>query len=257
MTQAASRAAASFNFQGCQVLVTGGASGIGRGIAQAYLDAGAQVTITGRAGAPEDYDSALPDCRYLQLETRDNAQLQAVADAMTTLDILVNNAGGAFPDGKDESDPDVFEQSLQMNFSAGYRLSHHLVERLAASQLAGGASVIGIASMTSFFGNPIVPAYGAGKAALVQLSKTLAIAWAPRGIRVNAVAAGLVRSNMTAAMLEAPGEPMTEAFLARTPLGRVGEPADIAAAVLFLSSPLAAYITGTTLVVDGGYSVSG
>ena len=250
-------AGVQFDFQRSHVLVTGGARGIGAGIAQAYLDAGADVTITGRAARAEDYDEALPDCRYLSLETRDDARLQAVCDAMSAVDILVNNAGGAFPDGRDESDPDVFEQSLRMNLVSAYRLAVCLRDKLAASALGGGASVIGIASMTSFFGNPVVPAYGAGKAALVQLCKTLAMAWAPQRIRVNAVAAGLVRSNMTAPMLDADDQSATNAFLSRTPLGRVGESADIAAAALFLSSPAAAYITGTTLVVDGGYSVAG
>ena len=153
----------SFDFRRCRVLVTGGARGIGAGIAQAYLDSGADVTITGRAARADAYDEAVPDCRYLPLETRDDAQLRAVADAMDAVDILINNAGGAFPDGRDESEPDVFEQSLRMNFSAAYRLAHHLRDKLAASEFGGGASVIGIASMTSFFGNPLVPAYGAGK----------------------------------------------------------------------------------------------
>ena len=247
----------SFDFRACRVLVTGGAHGIGAGIAQAYMDSGAEVTITGRATRAGDYEGAVPDCRYLSLETRNNAQLQAVAEAMSSVDILINNAGGAFPDGRDEYDPDVFEQSLRMNFTAAYRLAHHLRDKLAASEFSGGASVVGIASMTSFFGNTVVPGYGAGKAALVQLCKTLAMAWAPQGIRVNAVAAGLVRSNMTAPMLNADDSSMTDAFLSRVPLDRVGEPADIAAAVLFLSSPIAAYITGTTLVVDGGYSIAG
>ena len=125
----------------------------------------------------------------------------------------------------------------------------------AGVAIEGGASVIGLASMTSFFGNEYVPGYGAAKAGLAQLTKTLAIAWAADGIRVNAVAAGLIRSNMTAAMLA--DEALTTPFMSRVPLARVGTPHDIAGAVLFLSSPAASYITGSTLVVDGGFSIRG
>ncbi len=110
-------------------------------------------------------------------------------------------------------------------------------------------------SLTSLFGNEIVPGYGAAKAGLVQLTKTLAIAWAGENIRSNAIVAGLIESNMTALMLTI--DEMIAPMIARTPLGRVGQPSDIAGAVLFLSSPAAAFITGQALAVDGGYSIRG
>jgi NAD(P)-dependent dehydrogenase (short-subunit alcohol dehydrogenase family) len=128
-------------------------------------------------------------------------------------------------------------------------------QKLSESRFEGGASVIGLASMTSFFGNEYVPGYGAAKAGLAQLTKTLSIVWAADRIRVNAVAAGLIRSNMTAAMLA--DEALTAPFMSRVPLARVGTPHDIAGAVLFLSSPAASYVTGSTLVVDGGFSIRG
>ena len=114
--------------------------------------------------------------------------------------------------------------------------------------------MIGIASMASYFGIEAVPGYGAAKAGLVQLTKTLAVAWAGDRIRVNAVAAGLTETRMTAAHV---GDAQALApTLARTPMRRVGRPSDIAGAVMFLTSEAAAYITGQTLPVDGGYSIA-
>ena len=109
--------------------------------------------------------------------------------------------------------------------------------------------------MTSYFGLAMIPGYGASKAAVVQLAKTLSIQWAGQNIRVNNVAAGLTRSKMTAPMLEMPE--MMQAQMARTPLGRIAEPEDIAGSVLFLSSQAASYITGQTIIAGGGFSVFG
>lgn len=243
-----------YDFNGAHVLVTGGSNGIGAGIAAAYRDAGAHVTITGTRAKAADYDSDLSGYRYLQLQLTDDAQLDAVAQALPRLDILVNNAGGNFM-MENEYEPDVFEKSLRVNLISAYRLAHACQPLLAQSELPGGASVIGLASMTSFFGVEVVPGYGAAKGGLVQLTKTLAIAWAKQNIRVNAVAAGLIASNMTAPALAMPE--FNDAILARTPQRRIGTPEDIAGAVLFLSSAAASFITGQTLPVDGGYSVMG
>ena len=109
--------------------------------------------------------------------------------------------------------------------------------------------------MSAFFGIEIVPGYGAAKAGVVQLTKTLAVAWAKQGIRVNAVAPGVVETNMTAPMMGF--DQLTQPLLDRTPLGRFAVPAEIAPAVLFLASPAARYITGQTLAVDGGFSIAG
>jgi len=245
-----------YDYRGVRVLVTGGTSGIGEGIARAYAAAGADVTITGTRASVGDYDGKdFSGFRYSRLDVRDAAAIDSLAVSLPALDVLVNNAGAAFPGGRDEYDPDVFEESLRINLAGAYRMAHACKDKLAASRIDGGASVIGLASMTSFFGNEYVPGYGAAKAGLAQLTKTLAIAWASVRIRVNAVAAGLIRSNMTAAMLA--DEALTTPFMSRVPLARVGTPHDIAGAVLFLSSPAASYITGSTLVVDGGFSIRG
>jgi 3-oxoacyl-[acyl-carrier protein] reductase len=244
----------AYDYSGIEVLVTGGSNGIGAGIAAAYASAGANVTITGTRAFADDYDHDLSAYRYLQLRLTNNQEIQGVADALPHLDILINNAGCNMPNGKSEYDPDVFDESLRINLSSFYRLSAALHPKLANSKLSGGGSVMGIASMTSFFGNDWVPGYGAAKAGLVQLVKTLSIAWAKDNIRVNTVAAGLIESNMTAAMLTS--DELTDPFIQRTPLSRVGTPHDIAGAVLFLTSPAASFITGHTLPVDGGYSIA-
>ena len=243
-----------YDYRGARVLVTGGTSGIGAGIAAAYREAGAEVTITGTRGSPAEYGSDLGGYRYLQLSLTDKAQISGVAAQLPALDILVNNAGANFM-LQNEYDPEVFEKGLQVNLASAYRMSQACKPLLAASKLPGGASVIGIASLTSFFGLEVVPAYGAAKAGLVQLVKTLSITWAKDNIRVNAVAAGVTESRMTAQMLKIPA--MMAPVLARTPLKRVGQPQDVAGAVLFLTSAAAGYITGQTLLVDGGYSIVG
>lgn len=244
-----------FDYSGRKVLVTGGTNGIGYGIARAYLESGASVVITGTRPSSSDYDKDLQGFDYRQLQLTDNEQIQTVADSLGTLDILVNNAGASLPGGKDEYQADVFDEALQINLISAYRMAQACHSRLAQSTLEGGASIIAMGSLTSLFGNEIVPGYGAAKAGLVQLTKTLAIAWAGDGIRPNAIIAGLIESNMTAGMMEF--EELIAPMLARTPLGRVGQPRDIAGAVLFLTSPAAAYITGEALVVDGGYAIRG
>jgi 3-oxoacyl-[acyl-carrier protein] reductase len=243
-----------YDYQGAAVLVTGGTSGIGAGIAAAYRAAGAEVIITGTRPAATQYEADLSGYRYLQLSLTDKAQIASVAAQVPRLDVLVNNAGANFM-MQNEYDPEVFEKGLQVNLASVYRLSQALQPKLAASALPGGGSVIGIASLTSFFGLEVVPAYGAAKAGLVQLVKTLSITWAKHNIRVNAVAAGVTESRMTAQMLKMP--PMMAPVLARTPLKRVGQPQDVAGAVLFLTSAAASYITGQTVLVDGGYSIVG
>jgi NAD(P)-dependent dehydrogenase (short-subunit alcohol dehydrogenase family) len=245
---------ARFDYRGARVLVTGGSNGIGAGIAAAYREAGAEVTITGTRATAGDYGGDLSGYRYLQLELSDDARIQAVADALPELDILVNNAGANFA-AEDESRPEIFEKAVQVNLFAAYRLAHACRAKLARSRLDGGGSLVGLASMSSFFGIPAVTGYGAAKAGIVELTKTLAVAWADDGIRVNAVAPGFVRSNMMRYFEATPA--MLDPALARTPLKRMGEPVEIAGPVLFLTSGAARFITGQTLAVDGGYSVVG
>lgn len=245
-----------FDFSGASVLVTGGTSGIGAAIAAAFRSAGAEVTITGTRPLAEDYESDLSAYRYQSLDIESPEQIAALCAGLERLDVLVNNAGLALPSlGLDEYDPEVFSRAVNMHLVGAYRMSRGCRDLLAASALQGGASIVGIASMSSYFGIGIVPGYGAAKTGLLGMTRALAVEWGKLGIRVNAVAAGLTASRMTAATFENPE--WAEPTLARTPLGRLGEPEDIAAAVLFLSSAQASWITGQTLPIDGGFTAAG
>ncbi len=246
---------AVFNFTGAQVLVTGGSNGIGFGIASAFADAGAEVTITGTRAGVGEYDNDLSRFSYQQCLMSDRQQITDLAQSIIALDVLVNNAGQVMPNGGDEYDPDVFEETLQINISAAFRLTQLLKPTLSRSTLTGGASVINLASLASFFAVEFVPGYGAAKAAVVQMTKTLAVNYARSNIRVNAVSPGLVASNMTAPMLSV--EEMTRTHLDRTPQNRVGSADEISPAVLFLASQGSKFTTGHTLVVDGGFSAKG
>ena len=242
-----------FDFTGARVLVTGGSNGIGLGIARAFATASARVTITGTRPAAADYDHDLSAYAYRALDVRDGAAIQQLAAGLDGLDVLVNNAG-ANTVQPSEWDPDVFEDALRLNLSSAFRLATAAKPLLAKSALEGGASIVNLASMSSFFAVPIVPGYGAAKAGVVQMTKNLAVAWAKHRIRVNAVAPGLILSNMTKVMkgIEALEKPQLE----RTPLGRWGTPEDVAPAVLYLASAAAGFVTGHTLCVDGGYAVA-
>ena len=244
----------SFDFSGSRVLVTGGSNGIGAAIATGFATAGAEVVITGTRASASEYDRDLSAYEYRQLQLTDKEAVDALAASFDRLDVLVNNAGGNFPGGKHEAVPDVFEESVAINLFGGYRLAVGCKDKLAASSLEGGGSVINMASMGAFFAVPIVPGYAAAKAATVQMTKNLAATWAGEGIRVNAVAPGLIESNMTALMK---GVDMLEKpFIDRTPMARWGTPEDIAPVTLFLASSAARFITGQTVLVDGGFSIA-
>ncbi len=241
----------SYDFRGAAVLVTGGTSGIGHAIATTFADAGAAVTVTGRNAGPGEYGTDLDRFAYHPLETTDADSIDTLVASLQRLDVLVNNAGANFPGGRDEWEPDTFAAALTLNLAGPMRLTTGCRELLRASELAGGASVISIVSMAAFRAITIVPGYGAAKAGVAAFTRTLARHWSGDGIRVNAVAPGLIDTPMTAPMAHLPE--MLAGELAHSTMHRMGTTAEVAGAVAFLASSAASYITGHTLAVDGGY----
>lgn len=239
----------SFDFTGTTALITGGTSGIGHAIATLFRDAGARVTITGTKSDAGEYDTDLSGMSYLQLQITDPASVDALTQRFTDLDVLVNNAGANFPGGLDESKPDGFEASVGLNLTGPYRLTVGLRRALQASSAAGGASVVNLASMSALRAVPLVPGYGAAKAGIICVTRNLAVKWAARGIRVNAVAPGAVETPMTAPMLSV--TELVDTELAHIPLQRFGRVGEIAPTVAFLCTEQSSYTTGAVFVVDG------
>jgi len=235
----------AFEFTGRSVLVVGASrGGIGAAIAAGFTECGASVRITGAEPAPIAEDRGRYP--YTQLDVADPDAVERMADGIPALDVLVNCAGIARRD--EEYDPTVFARILDVNLCGLLRLANAFKAHLVASR----GAMINIASMYSSFGSPRVPAYGASKAGVAQLTKSLALAWAEHGVRVNAIAPGFIVTEQTVrARADATHY---QRVLDRTPVGRWGQPEDIAGPALFLASPAAAFITGVVLPVDGGYT---
>lgn len=242
----------TFDFSGRRVLVTGGSSGIGLAVATAFADAGADVTITGRKETPNEYDADLSRFAYRRAEMKDAASLRSLAAGFDALDVLVNNAGTTLV-SQDEWKPETFAEALQLHLVSAFTLAVGLKPLLAASSLAGGGSILSTVSMSAFRSAALVPGYGAAKAGLVQMTVNMAAAWAQDNVRVNAVAPGLIETNMTAVMKMKGMEKIERAELDRVPMNRWGLPEEVAPAYLFLASEEARFITGVTLCVDGGF----
>jgi 3-oxoacyl-[acyl-carrier protein] reductase len=238
-----------FDFTGTAALITGGTSGIGHATAVLFRDAGAAVTITGTKAAATDYDADLSAMAYHQLQISDHGSVDALAGTFTRLDVLVNNAGANFPGGLDESKPEGFEASVGLNLTGPYRLTVGLYRALRASTAAGGASVVNLASMSALRAVPLVPGYGAAKAGIVGITRNLAVKWAAKGIRVNAVAPGTIDTPMTAPMHLAAD--LVDSELAHIPLHRFGSVGEIAPTIAFLCTEQSSYTSGAVVVVDG------
>jgi len=232
---------------GQSALVTGGTSGIGAAIAAALAGCGAEVVVTGRqAGSVADYNAAPPArCRAEPLDVTDGGAVVRLLASFTRLHIVVNSAGLIHREA--EYDPARFAEVLDVNLTGSLRVAEAAHPLLARQ----GGAIVNIASMLSFVGGPHAPGYAAAKGGVVQLTKSLAIRYAAQGIRVNAIAPGWIETRFTLAVRNDAAR--REAIRARTPMGRWGRPEDVAGAAVFLCSPAAAFVTGATLPVDGGY----
>jgi NAD(P)-dependent dehydrogenase (short-subunit alcohol dehydrogenase family) len=242
----------ALDFTGKVVVVTGGSRGVGRGITEAFLAAGADVAICGRTEPAKDEFPAGGGRRavFLKADVRDADQaasvINATAERFGHVDVLVNNAGGSPAVAAADASPRFVSQVVALNLLAPMYCAQ---AANVVMQRAGGGSIVNIASVSGFRPSPGTAAYGAAKAGLVNLTRTLAIEWAPK-VRVNCVVAGMIATE--AAENHYGGAAGLAAVAATVPLGRMGTPEDVAGACLFLASPLASYVSGAALEVHGG-----
>lgn len=229
-------------------IVTGASRGIGSAIARALAEAGAAVHGLSRN------DGTGGVVRHHRCDVSDVAAaarlVNAIADECGPIDILINAAGISVPAGDTDAGIDTFDRIVQVNLTATFHITRAVLARMAT-----GGSIVNIGSLASTFGFSANPGYVASKAGIVGLTKALAIDAAVRGIRVNCLVPGYIRTDMTAKSQSDPE--MSAQRVGRTMLGRWGEPEDLAGAAVFLASPASAYVTGAVLNVDGGWSAKG
>ncbi|RJL20682.1 SDR family oxidoreductase [Bailinhaonella thermotolerans] len=237
----------ALDLTGKLAVVTGGVRGVGLGISRALLEAGADVIAVARRRPDALPEAAGRTARFASLDVRDAAAVQGFMDGLDRLDVLVNNAGGSPFLPVSDGDPAVHAKIIQLNLTAPL-----IVSRAAAPVMRrspGTGSIIMVSSVSAVRPSPGTAAYGAAKAGLESLTASLAVEWAPR-VRVNAITLGMVRTERSHLHY---GDEEGVAAVARTvPLGRLAEPADVGHACVFLASDLAAYVTGSALLLHGG-----
>jgi NAD(P)-dependent dehydrogenase (short-subunit alcohol dehydrogenase family) len=238
------------DFGGRAVVVTGGTRGIGRVIAETFLDAGADVLICGR-NEPEQLPAAAGrQAAFVAADVRDHEQARSViaaaVDHFGRLDVLVNNAGGAPNAAAATVSPRFVERVVALNLLSPFYVAQPA--NAVMQQQDDGGAIINIGSVSAHQPAPLSAAYSAAKAGLLQLTRSLALEWAPK-VRVNHLTVGLIRTESAAEHYGADGGASVATAI---PMGRLAVPADVAAACLYLASPLAAYVTGADLAVHGG-----
>lgn len=251
-----------FNLDGKVALVTGGNGGIGLAMATGLARAGAAVVIAGRnaaksARAVEQLRAAGAQADALQADVSDEASVTALMAACVArhgrLNVLINNAGTTVRKLPQDLSLEEWRHVMDTNLTSAFVCARAAWPHL---KKAGGGKVINIGSMLSIFGAPYASAYGASKGGIVQLTRSLAAAWAGDGIQVNAVLPGWIDTELTQGAREQV-QGLYERVLARTPAGRWGQPDDLAGIAVFLASSASDFVTGTAIPVDGGYSVQG
>ncbi len=240
---------ASLNYEGKIVSVIGGSSGIGKATAQAFRGCGATVHVTGTRAGPDDYSkdegSDLEGLHYAQVNAADDAAIAAYRKTFDRLDVLICSQGMVLYK-RQEFEPDNFAKVIQVNLNSLMTFAGQFHDLLKEAQ----GSLIIISSTAAFHATVGNPAYNASKTGAMGLTRTLGKAWAPDGIRVNGIAPGLIATKMTAVTTENPKR--RDATIRNIPVGRIGDPEDMAGLSLFLASPLASYVVGQTLIADGG-----
>ena len=225
-----------------KALITGGTSGLGKSIAEGFADAGYEVIATGVGEIPKNKNNI----EFCSLDVLDEISIKKKIEKIDYINVLIN-AAGTIARHK-ELQPHVFSQVVDVNLNGTMRVCSEARRLLSKSK----GSIINIASMLSYFGGGVVPGYSASKGGIVQLTKSLSIAYSQDQIRVNAIAPGWISTPMTEELkLDAK---RNENIINRTPMGRWGEPKELVGPALFLSSKAASFITGTVLNVDGGYA---
>lgn len=227
------------------VIVVGGSTGIGQAIAGAFAAQAADVHVTG-IEATEAMALNFEAGKH-QLDVRDEQAVARFFSRFSRIDVLVNCAG-VIRRGGQEFTPEGFADVVDINLNGTQRCCQAAHEALKAAE----GCIINTASMLAFFGSGFVPAYSASKGGVAQLTRSLAIAWAPEGIRVNALAPGWIATDLTSALTQDPAR--SAELVDRTPMGRWGTPEDLVGPALFLASPGAQFVTGAILPVDGGYA---
>lgn len=228
-------------------LVTGGTRGIGAGVTSSLHRLGYQVIVTGLTDGEVENYMGPSNTVAKKLDVAVPSEIAAVIESIDALDVLVNCAGMVIRDNG-EFDPENFARTIDVNLNGTMRASMAARNKLRASQ----GSIVNIASMLSYFGSATVPGYSASKGGVAQLTKSLAAAFAPEGIRVNAVAPGWISTELLRPIVEDPER--SKAILSRTPMARFGDPHEVGDVVGFLVSDSARFVTGAVIPVDGGYS---